>query len=262
MNLSELPNEIIIDVLVNAGTASIRSCARTNRTFRDIVLQSIELQYLLALERTGMNDNPKCKRPIHERLELLTRREEAWATFKYNFRTTIAVPQQSSGLYDVSCGSLFLAFREGLQDKALGIQYVRLPSMQNEQPAWRSVKIGMRILEFVTSVREHDLIVLVVSAPDIINPSTSNIDVIFIRYSTGEYHNIPKNHTLHICSIKEDHESPGVALGIAGENMIIAFDFKDLQDTHDNNLFVFKWKVGTQILPVLSTQDIDPEFYR
>ncbi|TFK35706.1 hypothetical protein BDQ12DRAFT_634900 [Crucibulum laeve] len=264
MNILKLPNEILINVLVISGAAGVRSCARTNRTLRDIVVQSIELQYLLELEQAGLSDNPECVLPIHERLELLNRREDAWATFKYDFRTTISMPQQSSGLYDVSSGSLFLGLPEDIQDgEALGIQYASIFSVQNERLVWRNVKVGMTVLEFVTSIREHDLIALVVSyvvTPNSDNSRISNISVVFIRYSTGEYHDIPKKHAFYICSFKESYGNPNIALEIVGDNMVCAVENPGRRD--DDSLYIFKWKTGTQIFPVLTTHDVGIVFLR
>lgn len=167
--LLDLPAEILIGIISYLDIADIIHCVRACKTLRNIVDNSVQLQYIMLLKISGMQDNPFCKLPIVDRLAALEDREASWESLDWEFVTSIDVPSRWSGVYDLT-PSVFLLGKSAFDFEyaTAGIQTIELPwRMPGLSVAgsveWIEFNFGMQIIDFGTAIEEHDLIVCVSS---------------------------------------------------------------------------------------------------
>jgi len=161
-SLLGLPNELIVSVLSHLPLLSILNTCATCRRLHALYAESSQLQYLVELRAAGMIDNPDCTMAVADRLRILRTREKAWADLEPQGRLAITVPKTASSVYDVTPTAYFLGVAASPFPYTLGIQSFRF----GDDPmatglGYMHVKIGKQIVDFGTSVEEHDLLALV-----------------------------------------------------------------------------------------------------
>lgn len=162
--LFKLPSEILTGILANLSLHGLVTCKQTCKKLKELYDSSSQLQYIAELEIAGMIDNPYCSMNVAERLEMLRKREDAWAALQPGFSTTIPIPKPAAGIYDVTPNNYLLGVAAGpFQQLTLGIQSMALPSNPNEALASPPVFINLakHIIDFGTSIEEHDLLAAV-----------------------------------------------------------------------------------------------------
>jgi hypothetical protein len=125
------------------------------------------------LERSGVSDDLLPIRPglcYSDRLRVLERREEAWATLGFREAVQVRVPFDSTGIYDFTGGAFLLGTRlySASRRPTIGYSYVSLPSISEETDRdqdqdrqklqWMGLNLGIQILDVGLAVHEHDLI--------------------------------------------------------------------------------------------------------
>jgi hypothetical protein len=160
----KLPSEILTTILANLSLHSLLTCRQTCKKFKELYDSSSQLQYIAELEIAGMKDNPYCSMSVSERLELLRKREDAWAALQPDFSATISIPKPPAGIYDVTPNIYLLGVATLPHEMlTLGIQSITLPSSEEEVLASPSTVIHLtkHIVDFGTSIEEHDLLATV-----------------------------------------------------------------------------------------------------
>lgn len=163
MPLLDLPQELLFHFLSFLGISDLASCQLTNRYLRAIIKASVHLQYLIAVQAAGVESNPNCNTSTTDRLELLRKREHAWAHFLPDFERLIPVLHTPSGIYDLAGGVYLLGARS-----RLSLRYCLLPCSPSAEATWKTLDIGRTVIDMALSVYEHDLIAVVttfVSSP-------------------------------------------------------------------------------------------------
>ncbi|KAF6747281.1 hypothetical protein DFP72DRAFT_920365 [Ephemerocybe angulata] len=239
-----LPAEILINVLDKLDLKSVISSTQTCHKIKQIFEDSSRLQYAAELELAGMKDNPYCAMPIAERLDRLRRREDAWRELQPDFLATLPVPRAPSSIYDVT-PNVYLLGVAVAPDIPLtrGIQSMRLPSeMGDTTTPFLELQMTKPIVDFGTSIEEHDLLAVVTmaSAPD--TESMFALEVALIRHSTGMMHDEAQKPLLLLGGV---NDIPSISIEVSGENLaVIVVNHREL-DTP--TLFhLFNWRTGTR----------------
>ncbi|KAL6306507.1 hypothetical protein BKA93DRAFT_729237 [Sparassis latifolia] len=90
--LWKLPSEILIAILKYLDFKELLKCNLICKTFRHIVAQSLELQYIIELAADGMVDGPPGRMTTADRLHLLLDRRRRWRTLDWTKKTLVSVP--------------------------------------------------------------------------------------------------------------------------------------------------------------------------
>ena len=121
------------------------------------------LRYIVQMERCGVSDDMRPGLSYPERIRVLNNREEAWATLDFCRSVQVPVPINSTSIYDVTGGTLFLGKTldpESRRD-TVGYSYVTLPSLcdvQGEKSEQKWFNLETKVLGVGHAVHEHDLI--------------------------------------------------------------------------------------------------------
>jgi hypothetical protein len=160
-----LPPELLIRILSFLNLSDLSTCLDVNLLFRTLIRQSVLLQYLIAREAAGVDDNPNCKLDIATRLQRLNKREYAWSRFEPNFHSSVEVLHHPSGIYDLTGGVYLLGDGDGPRPVTKGLNYVVLPSTETGMPSkelqWSRISVGRNIVDVGLGLQEHDLIAIV-----------------------------------------------------------------------------------------------------
>jgi hypothetical protein len=159
--LLDLPAEILERILILLSPNDIGSCLLCNHFMHEVVQNSVQLQYIIALYKAGCEDNTRSSLSLTERCEILKRHEKLWLNCEPSFTQSIQVPFRIGGLYDLSCGLYFL----GDRSRRL-LSYVRLPTHPSQEtPKWETFSLNDHrfMVDFGVSVDEHDLIAVITS---------------------------------------------------------------------------------------------------
>ena len=185
MPFTDLPDEILLNVISRLSGRDILSFKLVNQKFRGLYGDSAKLQYLVELDIAGCCDpnlttdfshegegdeNSKAETTTVSRLQYLRAREANWKELRL-FRNVFNIdfPFKYVGLYDMVAGYFFC----GTRGKGAGIKYVDFKKAMSENaspdsdvvssPAdrWQHVAFDDLILDFGLSLHENDLIAIV-----------------------------------------------------------------------------------------------------
>ena len=163
MSLPHIPPELMIRILLYLSPHDIISCRRTCRILYDICSVPV-LRYLVQMERCAVSDDLRPGLGYLERLRILEKREEAWATLDFRRSVQVPVPFNPSNTYDLTGGAFLLGTGPSSADDepTVGYSYVSLPSLSEDKKVeWKGFNLGIPILDVGLGVYEHDLIVAV-----------------------------------------------------------------------------------------------------
>ena len=163
MSLFHIPPELMTRILLYLSPHDIISCARTCRMLYDMCSVPV-LRYLVQMERCAVGDDMCPGLGYLDRLQILEKREEAWAMLNFRGSVQVSVPFDASNIYDLTGG----AFLQGnifdcTSQRPTGYTFVSLPSLfdpQDQKSEWKSLNLETQILEFGLAVHEHDLIAI------------------------------------------------------------------------------------------------------
>lgn len=153
-HLLGLPSELIVRILSNLFMPDLAICRRTNHFLRNLIEDSVELQYLIELEVSGMEDNPYSTMAVSKRLGYLKAMTERWTTLSFS-RKICVTTEPFLDLFDFSSG-VFLH----LANESKTIRYVQVPPSPAHAPIWRNINIGRRIIGWAPPIPQYDLLAL------------------------------------------------------------------------------------------------------
>ena len=161
-SLLHIPPKLIGCILQYLSPIDIISSRRTCRTLYQLCNDS-HLRYLVQMQRSGVSDDLRPGLCYSDRLQILERREEAWATLDFREPVHVRVPFDSTGIYDFTGGAFLLGTRlySATHRHTIGYSYVSLPSLsegKDEELQWMGLNLGIQILDVGLAVHEHDLI--------------------------------------------------------------------------------------------------------
>jgi hypothetical protein len=162
MPFLHIPPELMIRILLYLSPHDIISCKRTCRMLYDMCNEPV-LRYLIQMERCAVGDDMRPGLGYIERLRILEKREEAWATLNFRSSLQVSVPFDPADTYNISGGAFFLGTRHShANELTVGYSYISLPSISDDEKVeWKGFKFRIPILNIGLAVHEHDLIAAV-----------------------------------------------------------------------------------------------------
>ncbi|KAJ7304746.1 hypothetical protein DFH08DRAFT_654716, partial [Mycena albidolilacea] len=259
LELLDLPPEIILACLLHLSFHDLNSCLRCgNRLLHDIITNSVLLRYRRKQELAGVEGNPfflSNSGTSYRRADLRTR-EVNWLSFSP--RSTRAIPPdfESGGIYDLA-SDIYLVGNRADPNTGLctTINYM-YTSPRLDLPEWREINAGRSIIDFGTTLEEHDLIAMVTCMPHDSNPQMASIDVLLLYLSTRAPHSLTNNPTMHIQHVKWHRGRPGISLEISGDVLTLSLLYLEYDERDLDVLHLFDWKSGasrTTPLPIYNT---------
>ena len=102
-DLALLPVELLEEILLHLSPDDLLAVQQLSKAFQALILESVELQYTLALRTHGLIDGPS---PVSKNVKLdeVRRKEKAWGTLDLSRKTTVRVGHLASHIYDLSGG--------------------------------------------------------------------------------------------------------------------------------------------------------------
>lgn len=156
--LLNLPPEILVQILQDLDIIDIFSCQLTGKYLDHLIRESVVLQYNVALDSANAHVNPCVSLPISEKLRALKSSEDSWAFLRPDFKASIPVTHNQSGVYDLTGGVYLLS-----NSKRTVLHYLKLPGMEGDKSDWKVLRSDKPIIDIGLSILEHDLIVNVVA---------------------------------------------------------------------------------------------------
>jgi hypothetical protein len=165
ISLLDLPPELVARILLYIPPLDIISCRRTCRMLHDLCGNS-NLRYLVQMERSGVSDDMSSGLSYPERLRMLEKREEAWATLNFHRSVNAPIPFNRPKIWPVTPTGGVLLFGTPLYceryQSLVEHSYVTLPSLsdaQDQKFEWKRHNFGTEVLQIKLAVHEHDMIV-------------------------------------------------------------------------------------------------------
>jgi hypothetical protein len=155
--LLALPDEILVQTLCALSIVDLFACKLTCFKLNSIIKSTAEIQYVIALELAGLEDNKGCYllSPA-EKAARVAQAQLAWKKQKPIFTTNVKVEHETSGVYDLTGGVYLLGGK-----RRLDLRYVPLPDSEEEQPEWKGIGMGETVIDMGLCIDEHDLVVVV-----------------------------------------------------------------------------------------------------
>ncbi|KAJ6555992.1 hypothetical protein B0H19DRAFT_1262115 [Mycena capillaripes] len=247
LNLLDLPPELIVACLVHLSSTDVESCLNCrNRLFREIILNSVQIQYLRELEHAGVEEGvPVSNSVVSDRLDALRRRESNWLNFTPTSRHIIPIDFPTTGVYDLA-SDIYLVGDTGGDANALpytAIKYIHT-SPESTSQEWRRIDVEKPIADFGTALEEHDLIAFVTYMLHDENPKMASIEVQLRQFSTGAHHPRAAQTTLHIQDVDREHGRPVFSIEILGETLALSMMFWSYERRDLDGLHLYNWKSG------------------
>ncbi|KAI9431717.1 hypothetical protein H4582DRAFT_2003725 [Lactarius indigo] len=250
LTLLDIPPELIVSIILYLQPHDIISCQRTCRTLCG-VCKDTALRYLVQLERFGVSDDLRPGIPYPERLLLLQRREEAWASLDFRKSVQVIVPFESTGIYDFTGGAFLLGTRlhSASRRPTIGYSHLTLPSLsstEDQKMEWQGTDLGIQILDIGMAVHEHDLIATLTAKPDKNGPIDRyhTLEIRLFSFSTGQPHPLAEQPIIFIASISLILGDCGVLIDIVGEYLALLITFPWERGASEDMFFLLRWKKG------------------
>ncbi|TFK46777.1 hypothetical protein OE88DRAFT_859210 [Heliocybe sulcata] len=247
--LLSLPAELLQLVLGSLEYPILCLLRRVSRFFKNLIDNSVALQYNVLLRYSGMEDCPHSGMGISERLRRLEEHTAAWKTMTFDTSgTSHRLKAPADDAWQLSGGML------ARSDGSRGIIFNQLPGRARGIPArrWHIRDVGF-IIKYLTMVPSQDLLLLVEDPENLTTPCTVHVRSL----STGSPHPEavspeirlphPHSHTPECCY---NH------LVACGDHIGFALDYLSwLEDTHlDFEIFIYNWKTGELLLNIRSPE--------
>ena len=264
-----LPPEVISRILISLSPRDIISCRRTCRTLYYLCNDPL-LRYLVQMERSAVNDEIRPGLSYPERLRILEKREEAWATLDFGRTVHVTVPFNSTGTYDFTSGTLFLGTNSYRSDRQLtfGYSYFPLPSLsdvQDQKLDWKEFSLGIQIMDVGLAVHEHDLLAALTAC--VFSPSSCHtkgrlwnrtadedgssdedkdmtLEIRLLEFSTGRPHSLAEEPIIFIIRKNMRLGPCDVLIEIVGDFLALLITFPWSRSENEDEFFLVRWKKG------------------
>ncbi|KAK7046238.1 hypothetical protein R3P38DRAFT_2607120 [Favolaschia claudopus] len=252
----QLPSELILACLETLPLTDLDSCANCNRLLHEIITKSVLLHYRREQARAGVGENPSVASNlvISDRLDKLHRRESNWLNFEPLSTHAIPIDFATTGLYDLTSDAYFVGDTADPNTRmCTAIKYIRTAPGETQ---WRTVDGGKPIIDFGTSLEEHDLIALVTYTIHDRNPLMSSVDISLLKFSTGAPHPLAAQPVLHVHDVEVVRHRPGISIEIVGDTLALSMVYWSFELRDMDVLYLFNWKLGTPCMdpvPVYNT---------
>ncbi|KAH9980744.1 hypothetical protein BJV74DRAFT_85796 [Russula compacta] len=250
--LLRLPPEVISRILLSLSPRDIISCRRTCSRLYYLCNDTL-LRYLVQMERSAVNDDIRPGLSYRERLRILEKREEAWATLDFRRTVHVTVPFDSTGTYDFTSGTILLgtSFHRSNRQLTFGYSYFPLPSLsdvQDQKTEWKEFGLGMEISDVGLAVYEHDLLAALTTTTDEDDSSGPDnhmtLECRFLSFSTGRPHPLAEEPIIFITKKSTRLGPCDVLIEIVGDFLALLITFPWSRGENDDEFFLVRWKKG------------------
>ncbi|KAJ7290063.1 hypothetical protein C8J57DRAFT_1114049 [Mycena rebaudengoi] len=250
VQLLDLPPELILGPLLYLSSKDLSSCMRTgNRFLRDIIQNSVLIQYMLELDLAAVEENPKRLggKSVSDRLAALRDRESAWLNFEHSTPRDISLDFDSSGIYDLTSDVYFVGDAPAPGASCTGVRYIHTSPSHDGGSQWTTIDAGSKrsVIDFGTALEEHDLIALVTFTRGEQNSTQMSLDIVLLNLSTGKPHELATNPIIHVDDVDAARNRPGISIEIVGENLALLLVYWDNEETDKDAFHLYNWKLGT-----------------
>ncbi|KAF8973551.1 hypothetical protein BDZ97DRAFT_1775683 [Flammula alnicola] len=193
-----LPNELFIQILGNLDYQNLLACMEVCSKFRDLIIGTASLQYIIELAVSGQRDRSQsCTTSSADQLQCLENHQSAWKNLKWS--RELKIPMADGGLWELFGGVLAQTTPQG------ELVFHQLPSDLRgiEERSWKlGPDFGMRVRDFAIDPPQ-DLLVLMESP----NGEAEQEYRLHLRsLSTGKPHPLAKNAVLSLPQVESDIE--------------------------------------------------------
>ncbi|EKM77109.1 hypothetical protein AGABI1DRAFT_77888 [Agaricus bisporus var. burnettii JB137-S8] len=241
--LLHLPPEILTQVVLLLPLKSIVVCKQVNHYIRSLILDSVEIRYLVQLLLLELVENPHCSLSIHERLSILEKRNRSKG-IDARLRKRIRIPFQKSGIYDLTGGIYLLG-----DATRTSLHYMHLPDKvdlsNDEEIEWRGKEVRMEhtIIDMGLNVYEHDLLaVITMCAQTALQRNLFDIRLHLYKVSTALPHPEAQRPVISVTQVEWDR--PALGIEIVGNNLVLILAYSDNNHKPDDRMFIYDWKSG------------------
>ncbi|KAJ7108338.1 hypothetical protein C8R44DRAFT_857810 [Mycena epipterygia] len=254
----DLPPELILQCLTCLPFRDLASCLNSgNRLLHGLIVNSVLIRYRLEQERAAVEENPSWRENtvISDRLADLRARESNWLNFTPKSTRRVPIDFQTTGIYDLAPDIYFVGDQpDPTTQLCTGLKYI-YTSPGPEASQWHRIDAGAPVIDFGTSLEEHDLIAMVTYTAHEGNAQMRSVDVVLLKFSTGEPHPLAKHPTLHIHDASIIRGKPGIAIEIVGQNLALSLVYWG-DDERDLDIFhLYNWKLGSQKMAPLGVSN-------
>ncbi|KAI0710765.1 hypothetical protein C8Q76DRAFT_738669 [Earliella scabrosa] len=224
-----LPEELVIRILKHLKLKYLLRCTQVCSRLRDIVKDSVELQYCIELAADGLVDGIGCSLSTAERLERLLQLRVRWRYLEWTRVTQISTPahfcayEMTDGVHATSRSS------PSLHSRHLSVTW--LPTATNPQP--RTIEredIGLDARDFAIDPSQ-DLIAFLTS-----DAQQKRLSVHLRRISDNTPHSHASQKELTATSLNEPH---GLVIQIA-DDLVSLFVAP--------RLIIWNWRTGIRLV--------------
>lgn len=163
-SLVDFPSELCIHIFSYLNLHDLLTCQLTHSSIHHVIAHSALLQYLIATQIAGVEDNPASKFSLNDRVDRLKSQEQAWSTFKFDFSEIIPISHAPEYYYRSYWGGLCCLGEETYletDNTGRALRYFTLPSTPTQQVPWKKIDVGDHIISMISAIHEYDLLVVV-----------------------------------------------------------------------------------------------------
>ncbi|KAG5638827.1 hypothetical protein H0H81_009800 [Sphagnurus paluster] len=242
--LLRLPLELIVRVFCYLDLIDLLRAKQVHPSLKTSIKSLPVLQYSVETQSAYVEDNQYCGLPTSERLRLLKNRQEAWSKCSIDFRRTIPVLHEPSGIYDLMGGVYLLG-----DANHRTIHYFMLPSSDEDEVKWEKIDISKPLVDMGLNIHEHDLIAVITKSTHPTDTSKKVLEIELLQFSTGAPHPHARIPVLLLCELTD--ERLAVSIEIVGLHLaVITNRYFSAGPTEGDYLYVFDWTTGEQKMSV------------
>ncbi|TFY76209.1 hypothetical protein EWM64_g7803, partial [Hericium alpestre] len=269
-DILSLPTELIIKTLSFLHFRDLLRCQACCKRFRTIVEDSILLQYIIQLEMTGSDELSLRGKSYGERLKEIRRREHGWCHLSIRSSMDVELGFGSSGIYDLTGGTFLLGTRPsvGSPRSTYGLSYLALPSLdpegnppREEDVKWKTIELGLHVVDVGLSIREHDLMAVLTCKPDV-NGDIADLalELRLLSLSTGQAHPQASQPIVFLAQRSSHFGRCSVLIEIVGDYLVLLLSFPWMRAGTGDAFYLVNWKKGRCHLMHTTPQDTPSSF--
>ncbi|KAI0301473.1 hypothetical protein BC826DRAFT_989875 [Russula brevipes] len=242
-HLVDLPDEVLLSIVVKLSLADILSLILSCRRFSVLIVESSLMQYLIRVLRNGLYDPLVSDMPIPQRTEALETWERAWLSLSMN-EPSQHYQLSAIGLEDSKKCTVHSGILIGTQFNKLYLSgaYCYLDFLHLLNPSKDLARIGIPNVGSDTHVQswtyapESDLMAI------IFNRRSGPPQLHILQFSTGIEHAKATN-----CYLEFDQISTtrATCMECCGDNIIaVILDGECMEGENSDYIFVVDWRIG------------------
>ena len=163
VGFADLPLELVIRSLLRLRLKELLGVRLLNRFFDAVIQNNVSVQYAIRRMAAGLEDNPRNGMLIADKIRAIEQRERAWLYCEHQFLRTFSAPPNATtrNLDATSEGFYMLPSSHSPDTELKTINYLELPTPENQNVGWKSIETEDEVNEFIMSTGEIDLAAII-----------------------------------------------------------------------------------------------------